>query len=329
MMNLAALLSVALFSGGGSPTDSTRADEFRGWFASAAEGSLQIPEPVVQRAAQLRYVFIGGLGGERMPGMFVQNGRDLRALGVPKSAIHTYRPSSGKTVEENRGDVRDEILKIAALGPEKLVLIGHSRGACDALAFALNEHDFVSDHVEAMFLIQGPFGGSGLADYVMGEGEAMDKTMPAYSRFVARLLAIRERALVASGYHAGLAGLTRNASQSYWKAMLAEHASAIAIVGPKAFFIATQAEPSQLRLFQRVMNRYLGAYYGKNDGLVCVDDQFLPGIGTRLGVLDAGHADLTRRFPATKAGRKTRRALIQSLVMELDRVGTPEISSVH
>jgi hypothetical protein len=39
-------------------------------------------------------------------------------------------------------------------------------------------------------------------------------------------------------------------------------------------------------------------------------------------VLEAGHADLTRRAPASRAGRRSRRALIQAILMAVGRWGS-------
>jgi pimeloyl-ACP methyl ester carboxylesterase len=268
-----------------------------------------------RRASEFRYVFIGGLGGERMPGYFEQNARELRRLGVPRRSIHTIRPSSRRTVEQNREEVRAAILAAAESGPQRLVIIGHSRGACDAAAFALHEPGFVRDRVEALFLVQGPFGGSALADYVLGEGRPMDGRMPPGHRLVAYLLAKREGSLVGRGVHSGLTGLTRAASRAYWHRELDRNAEAARAVGPRIFYVESRARPSGLRLFQRATHRYLGTYYGPSDGMVGLEDQSLPGLGTRLGPVEAGHADLTRRSPASRGGRQSRAALVRAIVM--------------
>ena len=289
--------------------------DFQRWFASSCEGRLRIPERVEGRARQFRYVFVGGFLNERMPGYFSQNARELRARGVPHSAIHFVSPSSHKSFEENREAIGDDFRKIAAAGPEKLVVIAHSRGACDTLAFALEDAQFVADRVEALFLVQGPFGGTGVADYVMGEGVPLDRRMPLGSRVVVHLLGRLGRWLMDGGSHGGMARLTRSASRSFWEETLERHADAIPIVGPKTFFVTAEVRPSRLRLFTRAFARYLLTYYGPNDGLVVLEDQSLPGLGTDLGPLEAGHADLTRTFFSTKAKRRVRKALVRSILM--------------
>lgn len=311
-----ALILLAIAAGGETGSaPSIVPDQFRDWFDAASRDRLRVPSPVARRASGFRYVFIGGLGGERMPGYFAQNARALRALGVPRDAIHVLRPSSDRTVEENRSRVRDDLVAIAATGPERLVIVAHSRGACDALDFALHQPRFITDRVEALFLVQGPFGGSPLADRVLGAGQAMDGRMPTGSRVVAYLVGRREARLVHRGDHWGLTGLARETSRAFWQRELREHPEAASVIGPKVFYIESRAEPSRLRLVQRAAAHYLATYYGPGDGMVGEGDQTVPGLGTSLGVLEAGHADLTRRFPASRAGRRTRSALMQSIAV--------------
>jgi len=312
--------SLALIAGllapflGGSTSPVVTPAEFRAWFDAARVG--KVAAPVDRGAGRYRYVFIGGLGNERMPGYFAQNAQELRSLGVRRDRVHYIWPSSRSTIEENADGVRDRLRAIAAEGPEPIVVIAHSRGACDALAFALREPAFVREKVAALFLIQGPFGGSALADRVGGNGPAMDRRMPLRFRVVAYLAARVERRVMERGRHAGLADLTREASRRFWSRMIAEHRGAIAEVGPRVFFLRTEATPSGLGAIGRAFGSYLTTYDGPNDGVVAVRDQYLPGLGTSLGVVDGGHADLTRRKRSTAT---LRRALIRSLVMVLRR----------
>jgi pimeloyl-ACP methyl ester carboxylesterase len=297
--------------------------EFQGWFQAASQGQLRVPRAVEQRAQRFRYVFVGGFANERMPGYFAQCAQELRAHGVPRTAIHFIFPSSHNSFDGNCDGVKDEFLAIAAQGREPLVIIAHSRGASDALGFALRNDDFVRRRVHALFLVQGAFGGTGVADYVLGEGEPMDGQMPLRLRVLAHLLGRFEMNVLRRGKHDGLSGLTREESKAFWERMQADHAGALAVVGPKTFYITSQVEPSRLRLFHRAIASYLDTYYGPNDGMVLVDDQSLPGLGTTLGLFEVGHTALTHRFPATGAPPRMRRALIQSIVLAVGQ--TPEI----
>jgi hypothetical protein len=316
------LLGLAALLGGAPIAPAIAPPDFRGWFAAAAEGTLAIPAEVERRARCYRYVFVGGFRNERMPGYFVQNAKELRAHGILRPAIHFLDPSSHRTFEGNVNELGDGFRAIARQGPEKLVVIAHSRGACDTLAFMLRNEEFARDCVEALFLVQGPFGGTGVADYLAGEGPAMDRRMPPGHRLLAHFLGWMEKRLLKRGKHGGLPDLTRQASNAFWERTLKEHAAAIATVGPKTFYVRAETRPAHLRLVQRAAAWYLRTYFGPNDGLVARDDQSLAGLGTVLATLDAGHTDLTNRFPSARARPRLRRALIQSIIMALGSEGT-------
>ena len=309
------LLMLAPILAGDGPGPDTAATRFRRGFEAAGAGSTAFPGEVEEGARRFRYVFVGGFCNERMPGYFAQNARELRARGIPRRAIHYIYPSSHRTIEENFAEVRDRFLAIGGEGPEELVIIAHSRGACDALAFALRDGDFARDRVHALFLVQGPFGGSGVADYVTGEGPPMDGRMPTGRRVVAHVAAGAERLALGRGKHGGLPDLTRRASSAFWGRMLEEHADAIPILGPKTFYVTTETDPAQLRLVRRATGSYLETYFGPNDGMVALEDQSLPELGTVVATLDAGHSDLTNGYPKGRADRGLRRALMQGILM--------------
>jgi len=316
----AVVVLVAVVSGGASPGAARAGSDFEGWFLRAIDGELAIPAPVERAARSFRYVFVGGFRNERMPGYFAQNMAELRARGIPRGQIHVISPSSGKTTAENAGAIRSRFLAIAGEGPERLVVIAHSRGACDALAFALENGAFVRDRVEALFLIQGPFGGSGVAEYIVGGGTPMDRRMPwryrALASVVGRLARFSARR---SGIDA-LEGMTRAASREFWEKALRRHADALPLVGPKTFYVRSTTTPARLRFARRAIAWYLALYHGPSDGMVAVADQMLPALGTVIATLDAGHTDLTHHFPATRAPRRAREALIRSILMT---VGQP------
>lgn len=307
-----------------APTVTPR--EFQAWFDAASDGDLVVPNAIARGARRFRYVFVGGFANEQMKGYFVQNSKDLRSLGVPRTAIHTIFPSSRETVEECAQKIREEFYTISSEGPERLVVIAHSRGACDTLAFALGDPAFVRDHVEALFLVQGPFGGTVLADYVVGDGPLMDKRMPTRFRIVASLIAKLERGLMHRGHHAGLAGLTRRDSQPFWARMLTDHAEAIPILTARTFFVRSETKPSRLGRFRRAIGWYLHIYDGPNDGIVAVKDQYIPGLGTSLCILNCGHGDLTCNLATGRTARRVRRALTQSIAMTVGRAGAETLA---
>jgi pimeloyl-ACP methyl ester carboxylesterase len=294
--------------------ESPRADAFQGWLETYSQGKHAVPAVAKQAALRFRFLFVGGFSADHSSSAFAQNAKELHALGVSRKSIAFIYPDSNQSIEENADKVRDQIVSIAAQGPEKLVIIAHSRGACQVMAFALNEPQFVADRVEAMFLLQGPFGGSGLADYLSGEGPPVDRRMPGKFRLLARLIGKFETWRLSRGQHQGLRDLTRARSRRFWSEVLASHAESISIISPKVFYITAATSPSRLPLFQKAMAWYLRTYFGPSDGMVAPEDQFLPGVGKVIAVLEAGHSDLIGRFPSSKAKPKVRKAMIRSIV---------------
>ena len=143
----------------------------------------------------------------------------------------------------------------------------------------------------------------------------MDRRMPTGYRFMGQAIGRLESRLLEDGKHEAIASLNRRDSESFWKDALRTHRAAVSVVGPKTFYVTSRTSPSHHPLFQRVTGWYLGTYYGPNDGLVTLEDQSLPGLGTVLAVLDVGHTDLTRRFPAARPKHRLRNALVDAIIM--------------
>ena len=201
------------------------------------------------------------------------------------------------------------------------VIITHSRGACDTLFFALNNPEFTEHHIRAMFLIQGPFGGSGLADFVMGEGPPVDNQLSPLHRSLATIFGDFERFKMKKGQHGGIADMTRDASHRFWTSAVESHPDAVAQIAPRIFYIEGETESSRLKLFLRATGSYLHLHYGPNDGVVARGDQSLRGLGTSLGVYNAGHSDLTRKNPGSKQGKRTRRAFVDAIFVAVGQPG--------
>jgi pimeloyl-ACP methyl ester carboxylesterase len=318
MLSFLTVIALQISAAGAGKDDPKISDvDFRAYFEAARTGRLTIPDDAIEEARRYRYVFVGGFHNERLPGYFAQNARELRARGVPKEAVHFIFPSSHNSVAGNARAARERFEEIACEGPEKLVVIAHSRGSCDTLAFALENPEFVAEHVHALFLIQGPFGGTALADYVVGEGPPMDGRMPLSHRVVGHTLANVEGFLLDHGKHGGLPSLARRASKEFWQDMLEEHSAAIPIVSPKTFYITSEIPASGHRFLQRPIASYLEINFGENDGVVALEDQSLAGVGNVLAVLDAGHTDLTNRFPSGRAAQRLRKAVVDAIIMSV------------
>jgi hypothetical protein len=128
---LTILAGLATWPEGSTPRPAVSPAAFRAWFEAAHSGDLAIPDEVERNARRFRYVFVGGFASERMSGYFKDNVAELRPRGVPPGAIHYVYPSSHRTIDENAAEVRERFLAASREGPERLVVIAHSRGACE------------------------------------------------------------------------------------------------------------------------------------------------------------------------------------------------------
>ncbi len=119
------------------------------------------------------------------------------------------------------------------------------------------------------------------------------------------------------GLHAGLPSLATRALREFWKTTLETNRAAAAVVGPKTFYITTQTNPAQVRVFFRATSSYVSAHFGPNDGFIATEDQSVAGFGTVVAVIDAAHTDLTHSFPSALPKRRLRKALIDAIVMAI------------
>lgn len=291
---------------------------FRGWFDAARHNRLALAESEIAMAQDFQYVFISGFHNEMMPLYFWGNIRELRRRGVHARNIHRIHPSSHMSFDAVADRVANSLQHLAHQNPERLVIVGHSRGACTALAAALRRADQLGDRIEAMFLIQGPFGGTAIADYVVATDDDFPENWPSRRLRLARSLTGIERFALRLGWDGGLHDLTHNASRQFWREAVARHrrewGDRAVEVERKAYFIATSVDPERSRFLRSELGRIIQECDGPNDGVVALADQALEGVGTRLEPLEAAHTDLVWGLHSTPGARNDRRALTQAII---------------
>ncbi|MBP6219322.1 MAG: hypothetical protein KA436_12115, partial [Oligoflexales bacterium] len=195
---------------------------------------------------------------------------------------------------------------------KKIVIIGHSKGALESLIFALENKFFVRDHVEAMFLIQGPFLGSPIADYLVGRGRAVDERIPFFSRiFLHSAYYVLGTALSSEALHS----MTSHSIFNFWDARKTEIEASPQDITEPIFFIRTHQDYRKMSFFIDESGRYLDTYYGSNDGLVMLEDQSLPSVGQTIATLDdTDHADLMLPSPLSSKDKNYRIAFTHTLL---------------
>jgi hypothetical protein len=295
---------------------------FRAWFERQVETPTPLPVAAADAARQYRYVFVAGFLNEGFQiGYFNENRKALLDAGVKPDAIHVLFPRSGNGVEDNVTELRRSVPELAARGPQKLVLVGHSKGAVEALALVAAEAAFVRERVQAVFLVQGAFGGSGIADYITGSGHPLDARLPARRR-AEFTVAVQSGKLLDLAVDDGFRSLTHRRAADLWDRLIP--AAAVGVrwrlpedVARKVFFIRGRRDPDKVSSIFTTTARYLRAYYGDNDGLVEVSDQWVVGTGTIIATLDADHFALTVARPVSAQSAATRLAFTRALLMQL------------
>ena len=300
---------------------------FAAFFERQIAAPQPLPQSVLEAARRYRYVFVAGFLNEAFRrGYFNENRDALIEAGVRPDAIHVVFPRSADAIAETAERLHREIPTLAAAGDQKLVLIGHSKGAAELLAFALANPAFVRTRVEAIFLAQGAIGGSGVADYITDAGHPLDDKMPAASR-VAFAVAARGGKLLDGELDRGFQSLTHRQTAALWARLVPRSSDsettkawAKPSVGPAAdriFFIRSHRRPGAVSKILALTATYLATYYGDNDGLVELEDQELPGVGRVLATLEADHMALTVARPVSGDEPAVRRAFTHALLMQL------------
>jgi pimeloyl-ACP methyl ester carboxylesterase len=291
---------------------------FRDWFDAARHNRLALTGPELVLAQEFQYVFISGFHNEMMPLYFWGNIRELRRRGIHARNIHRIHPSSHMSFDTVVDRVANSFEHLAHQNPERLVVVGHSRGACAALAAALRRADQVCDRIEALFLIQGPFGGTAIADYVVAVADDFPENWPSRRLKLARSLTWIERFALRLGWDGGLHDLTHDFSRRFWREAIAQHrrvwGGRAFEVERKAYFIATSVDPERSRFLRSELGRIIQECDGPNDGVVALADQAIEGVGTRLEPLEAAHTDLVWGLHSTPGARNDRRALTQAII---------------
>jgi hypothetical protein len=159
--------------------------------------------------------------------------------------------------------------------------------------------------------VQGPFGGSKIADYFLGYGTAPDSRLPILNRFYLTTLAgILKNDIKREVLHS----LSSHFLQFFWKDKLTRFGKNVPLVQDKLWYITSKEHPAYMGPLLFYSGSYLKTYYGPNDGLVLTQDQLVEGVGNLLFTATADHFDLVQPWPLSNASKNVRNALMRSIV---------------
>jgi len=209
-----------------------------------------------------------------------------------------FIPVSGRSgADHNAGQIAAAVERLPIEPDERILLIGHSKGAVDILHFLVN-YPLTARRISAVVSVSGPIMGSPLADSMAGF----------YARFFSRM----PFTTCAPGDRTVIESLKRS-YQATWLTShhLPEHIS--------YFSLATFARRDDIHPLMRFTYDLLADYEPRNDGYVAFSDQVIPG-ATLLGYVNLDHWDVALpvrerlNFGGINSRREARAILFEAVV---------------
>lgn len=274
--------------------------------------------PIIQldQVKKFEYVFVAGFLNEGVIGYFKDNKKALLRAGIPKKQIHIINPSSSRSFSKNIPSILKKLKRIKNSKNNELVVIAHSKGAAEVLALAVSHSKFIEDNIHKIYLVQGAFKGSGVADYIQGSGPRMSKNAPLKERLWFKL-AGRTAKIMGPIINNGLTSLTHEYANNYWKKAFVNFGYPSNILSQRIGYITSHEHPNFMAEVVDCTGWYLHTSFGKNDGLVELKDQYFKNFGNLLITLKADHTDLMTSKPISNVSKKLRFNLMKAILADL------------
>ena len=210
-----------------------------------------------------------------------------------------FIPVDGRSgADHNAGQIAAAVEQLPIEPGERILLIGHSKGAVDILHFLVN-YPQTACRISAVVSVSGPIMGSPLADSLAGIYTRIFSRMPFTS------CPPGDRAVVES---------LKRSYQSTW---LASHRLPNHV---RYFSLATFARREDIHPLMLFTYDLLAAYDPRNDGYVAFSDQVIPG-ATLLGYADLDHWDIALpvrerlNFGGINSRAEARKILFEAVVL--------------
>jgi len=238
-------------------------------YREAVQGDQAGPLP--RSARRYRYLFVPGINWDSLPNYFKPNIRRLRHLGLKASFVKTEPIGSSQV---NASIIRKAISR----SEMPVVLIGHSKGALDAMQ-ALVLFPKLQNRVSRLVALQAPYRGTAVADWFLSHPLIRNSAIA-----LMRLL----KPLRLWGPSPDLQGVLESLSLERRQAL----ESLPLRKGIRLFSLVTRvSEETQARLLMRLTAAAVRTLGGRDsDGVVVPEQAVLP--GSRYALLEhAGHID--------------------------------------
>lgn len=239
------------------------------WHLDDEKGPPTPPAPLPSDDPRLRILIVPGAFAECFPefGMpFEGAAAFLRRRGYRIDFI----PVSGRSgADHNAAEIAAAVEQIPDDPTDRIVLIGHSKGAVDILHFLVN-YPQTARRISAVVSVAGPVNGSPLADDFAGIYRRVFSRMPfMYCR-------------------PGDRDVVNSLTRSYCMTWLASHRLPEHV---KYFSLGGFARREDIHPMMRFTYDLLATVEPRNDGYVAFCDQVIPG-ATLLGYADLDHWDI-------------------------------------
>jgi hypothetical protein len=216
--------------------------------------------------ANLKLVLVPGLYDECIRDLATFYGPTVQWLRERGYAVEILGVNSRSGNRHNARQIADYLAALPPGQPDRLVLLGHSKGAADIL-HALVEHPETTERVAAVVSVAGAINGSPLADRALRSFSGWEALIPA--------------ALCGPGDRQALRSLTRRDSLTW----LSRHPLP---PGPRYFSLAAISDPDHIAWPLLYSYQQLAEIDPRNDGLLLASDQVMPG-AELLGYVAADH----------------------------------------
>jgi hypothetical protein len=251
-----------------------------------------------------QFVFISGVLQEYVSPYFKRSSTYLtKTFGAPKSPV--LSPGTLNDLEASMTKLYNEILTIYEKSQKPLIVISHSKGSVIMHLILFKHPELVRDGiVKKSISLQGAFGGSKVADYIVSDHSSwFGKLLSPIFRLVKPIA----EPLVSDTSQKDLRDSLNTLSSSDFN-----------LVNDIIYYIRSTKVPRRTISYLRIFNSLLTKNYGKNDGMILVEDQMMDTIGTDLGVIDnIDHIDFILDRPLSASKAKNREVITQMIVEEI------------
>lgn len=271
------------------------------------------------KASQYQYVFVAGIFNELMPYYFKDYQDWLLRCRVPQKNILIARPYSGAGLNRSSSTLKELLSQMTLQSHDKpLIIVGHSKGAPEALLAAIESPPEVQNQIAVIVSIQGSFGGSPIADLALSYAKDEMSSRDRFRVKVGRRLALwlkRVEAAYGGPMTEGVYSVKTQQSRQFWTQYLKDHSSSAILTQNKFLVLQTYKNYRRLNPFFFFSGQYLDRITGeRTDGAIPFSAQKPPIPNLQTAVMELDHLDTVLPKAFSFSSAEIRYHLIASII---------------